>query len=64
MELNSSPKEEANNAVKKKQHYAVALKPKVIELSQEDLEHLAEWLALKHPQKTKNKIVVALLTTC
>ena len=52
MELNSSPKEEANNAVKKKQHYAVALKPKVIELSQEDLEHLAEWLALKHPQKT------------
>jgi hypothetical protein len=51
MEQNSSPKEEANKAVKKKQHYAVTLKPKVIELSQEDLEHLAEWLAMKYPQK-------------
>ena len=50
MEQNSSPK--ANKAVKKKQHYAVTLKPKVIELSQEDLEHLAEWLAMKYPQKT------------
>jgi hypothetical protein len=52
MEQISNPKEEANKAVKKKQHYAVALKPKVIELSQEDLEHLAEWLAIKYPQKT------------
>ena len=50
-EQDSSPKEEANKGVKKKQYYAVALNPKVIELSQEDLEHLAEWLALKYPQK-------------
>ena len=51
MEQNSSPKEEDNEAVKNKQHYAVALKPKVIELSQEDLEHLAEWLTIKYPRK-------------
>jgi len=51
MDQDSSPKEEANKAVNKKQHYAVTLKPKVIELSQEDLEHLAEWLAKKYPQK-------------
>ena len=51
MEQNSSPNEVTNKAVKKKQHYAVTLNPKVIKLSQEDLEHLAEWLAMKYPQK-------------
>lgn len=53
MNLNSSPKEVANKAFNRKEHYAtIALNPKVIELPRKNLEHLAEWFAMKYPKKT------------